>query len=196
MSMVEATARQADMADGDLDQAQRETGWTATRARVALALFNAGASAAEVAAAIGGVSRNAVIGKIHRSGLSEANRKRSRAAGQARARRREGTAETAGSRRSVKLPKEALPPPDVIDQQIPIEQRRTLAQLDSACCHWPVGDPQGPDFFFCGAAKANDEGIPYCPSHMVRSQQREYRPRKPAGAAFVNTGPSAPWHAR
>lgn len=199
MSISEATIRQVDIAAGDLDQARREKGWTETRTRVALALFNSGLSAKQVAGEIGGVSRNGVIGKVHRSGLSEANRKASRAAGQARARRRRTVPEASAREPAARiklLPKEAPPPPDIIDQQIPVEQRRTLAQLDSACCHWPVGDPQAPDFFFCGAAKANDDGIPYCPSHLIRSRQRDVRPCKPAGAAFLNTGPSAPWRTR
>ncbi|UPJ65269.1 GcrA family cell cycle regulator [Bradyrhizobium sp. 191] len=193
-----ATTTRADIAGGDLDQARRENGWTATRTRVAIALFNSGLSAAEVAREIGGISRNGVIGKVHRSGLSEANRKASRAAGEARASRRKRIAD-ASSRRSIVRPKpspEEAPPPSIADQKIPAEQRRTLAQLDSACCHWPVGDPQTPDFFFCGAPKANDEGIPYCPSHLVRSRQRDVRPSKPVGAAFLNAPPNAPWRAR
>jgi len=185
----------ADLAAGDLDQARREKGWTAARTRVALALFNSGLSAARIAGEIGGVTRNAVIGKVHRSGLSEANRKKSRAAGQSRAKRRQRITDAA-ARRPVKLPpKDAPIPPSIIDQQIPPEQRRTLAQLDNACCHWPVGDPQAEGFFFCGAPKANDECTPYCPSHLVRSQQRDYRPRKGAGAAFASAGPGAAWRA-
>lgn len=192
-----ALMSQADLAAGDLDQARSEKGWTAARTRVALALFNSGLSAAQVAGEIGGVSRNAVIGKVHRSGLSEANRKKSRAAGQARAKRRQRTTDAA-ARRPVKQqpPKEVSLPPSIIDQQIPQEQRRTLSQLDNACCHWPVGDPRDDDFFFCGAPKANDESVPYCRSHLLRSQQRDWKPRKPLGAAFVNSGPNAPWRAR
>lgn len=190
--------REGIVTEADLAQARREKGWTETRTRVALALFNGGLSMSEVAAEIGGVTRNAVIGRIHRSGLSEDNRKASRAAGQARARRRRDATDAGARRPSQRrkaLPVEAPPPLDIVDQQIPVEQRRTLAQLDGSCCHWPVGDPQGSDFFFCGAAKP-DDGRPYCRSHQARSQQRDARPRKAAGAAFLNTGPSAPWRAR
>lgn len=193
---VAAMVKQAELAAGDLDQARKEKGWTVARTRVVLALFNSGLSAAQIAGEIGNVTRNAVIGKVHRSGLSEANRKNSRAAGQARAKRRQRAVDAA-ARKPIKLPpKEAPPPPSIVDQQIPLEQRRTLAELDNTCCHWPVGDPQAPDFFFCGATKANDESIPYCRSHMVRSQQRDTRPRKPAGAAFLNARPGAAWRPR
>ncbi|MBR0962211.1 GcrA family cell cycle regulator [Bradyrhizobium japonicum] len=182
-----------------LAQAQAEAGrgWTATRISVAKALFNSGKSAAQVACLIGGVTRNAVIGKINRDGLKDADRKVSRAAGQARAERRRSRSATAerGPVVSVrKLPPKDAPPPNIIDQQIPVGQRRTLAQLDSACCHWPVGDPQTPEFFFCGAPKTDDAGIPYCPSHLFRSQQRDVRPRKGAGF-FANAGPGAAWRA-
>lgn len=188
----------------DLELARREKGWTETRTRVALSLYNSGRSAAEVANEIGGVSRNAVIGKIHRAGAGNADRKANRAAGQARAERRQNVAgaPARGRMRHVrssppkKTPPKDAPPPSISDQQIPPEQRRTLAQLDNSCCHWPVGDPQSPDFFFCGAPKANDEGIAYCLSHLFRSQSRDAGPRKAAGAAFLNAGPNAPWRAR
>lgn len=195
---MSAAATTADIAAGDLDQARREKGWTATRTRVALALFNSGLSAKEVAGELGGVSRNAVIGKVHRSGLSEENRKASRAAGQARAKRRQGSTDVA-ARRPVgrrSLPPKEAPPPSISDQQIPLEQRRTLTQLDNACCHWPVGDPQSGDFFFCGAPKDNGDGIPYCPSHMVRSRHRDERSAQGHWRRFLNTGPGAPWRAR
>ena len=186
-------------ADGDLDQARREKGWTVTRTRVAVALYNSGLSAAEVAREIGGISRNGVIGKLHRHGAADADRKASRAAGQARAVWRRPHSEASARGPIVRLkepPKEAPPVPSVVDQQIPVEQRRTLAQLDNACCHWPVGDPQSPDFLFCGAPKANDEKVPYCRAHLLRSQYRDGGRRKAAGAAFVNAGPNAPWRAR
>src|SRR3990167_9253438 len=46
---------------------------------------------------------------------------------------------------------------------IPISQRRTLMELTSATCRWPVGDPRTPDFFFCGAQTETER--PYCPHH-------------------------------
>lgn len=39
----------------------------------------------------------------------------------------------------------------------------TLMQLSYRTCRWPCGDPQSPDFFFCGAEPAL--GVPYCPGH-------------------------------
>lgn len=53
------------------------------------------------------------------------------------------------------------------DLEIPMEQRRTLMTLDDCECHWPVGDPQSPSFFFCGAPTG--EGMTYCPAHHARA---------------------------
>jgi GcrA cell cycle regulator len=56
----------------------------------------------------------------------------------------------------------------VADQSIPQEQRKTFMELTGDTCHWPVGDPQEPDFFFCGA---ETEGRTYCPAHHRRSRE-------------------------
>src|SRR6185437_12661155 len=40
--------------------------------------------------------------------------------------------------------------PELIDNIIPIGQRRTIMELTESTCRWPVGDPGGGDFFFCG----------------------------------------------
>ncbi|MGE3997707.1 MAG: GcrA family cell cycle regulator, partial [Variibacter sp.] len=53
--------------------------------------------------------------------------------------------------------------PELVDNVIPMGQRCTILQLTEATCHWPVGDPGSPDFFFCGGKSAN--GLPYCAHH-------------------------------
>ena len=49
------------------------------------------------------------------------------------------------------------PEPELIE--IPLEQRKTLLQLTEKTCRWPVGDPGGTDFFFCGGDTANESPI-------------------------------------
>jgi len=49
------------------------------------------------------------------------------------------------------------------DDEIPLEQRRTLLQLTSKTCAWPVGDPKLPGFFFCGGETHGEEC--YCRRH-------------------------------
>jgi GcrA cell cycle regulator len=53
------------------------------------------------------------------------------------------------------------------DARIPPAQRRTLIELDGSTCRWPVGDPAGSRFFFCGGRVA--AGRPYCPEHCARA---------------------------
>ncbi len=62
--------------------------------------------------------------------------------------------------------------PELIE--IPLEQRKTLLQLTEKTCHWPVGDPGSPDFFFCGGESANDQ--PYCSFHAPRGLPAGQRP--------------------
>lgn len=185
-----------------LHQAQAEAGrgWTEIRVTVASALYNSGLSAAQVAAMIGGVSRNAVIGKMHRAEAADPKRKlpcgsTDQAKGVRQPRRRR--VRTRGAVVRFGEPAKERPiPPSVVDVQIPAEQRRTLDQLNDTCCHWPVGDPREKDFFFCGAPKVDDADVPYCPSHQFRSRLPDSARRKPKSAAFVNAGPYAPWRAR
>jgi GcrA cell cycle regulator len=162
-----------------LAQAQAERGWTPTRVTVATALFNSGLSASQVACLIGGVTRNAVIGKIHRTGSSDPARKlptysNRLAKGERRRSRRKN-----GSVKPTRM-KDEPEPPKIIDLQIPIEQRRSLAELTDICCHWPVGDPLQNDFFFCGAPKSADDG-PYCPSHSRRAHEARTGSRRETG---------------
>lgn len=53
------------------------------------------------------------------------------------------------------------------DQNIPMEQRRSVMQLTADTCRFPVGDVGQPGFFFCGAVP--ERGRPYCAGHMART---------------------------
>ena len=57
------------------------------------------------------------------------------------------------------------------DAYIPVAQRRSLLDLDSHTCRWPVHDPAAPDFFFCGAQSA--AGRPYCAAHCARAYRAQ-----------------------
>lgn len=126
-------------------------------------------------------SRNAVIGKVHRLSLptrgssfqyqhltdeQKAQRKRKRDA-TFRERRRQASTHA----RRINSPRLFLvSAPSINDLEIPVGQRKTLAQLDNCHCRWPVGEPGSPGFFFCGAPEADvHRGRSYCPSHQVRS---------------------------
>lgn len=58
------------------------------------------------------------------------------------------------------------------DLSIPQNQRRTLLGLTDEVCHWPVGEPRTPGFFFCGGESV--KGEPYCKHHMIRATTRNH----------------------
>jgi GcrA cell cycle regulator len=111
-----------------------------------------------------GCTRNAVIGRSNRLGLErlrsyntfeEINHgKRVKAAAKVA---KEGAVRPA----TVNLV--ALPPPSIDDAAIPAEQRKSTLDLGPHDCRWPVGDPQEPGFFFCGAVQR--DGSSYCAAH-------------------------------
>lgn len=158
--------------DAELARAQKESGWSETRIRVLAALWNAGISASECASLLGRVSRNAVIGKVMRSGLAAPGRVNPKPCNGRVARPRQQPARTPRIRNRGPAPKRdepppPPPPPKIDDFAIPVGQRRSLVQLTADCCHWPVGDPFEPDFFFCGAPAR--QGGPYCAGHHARA---------------------------
>jgi GcrA cell cycle regulator len=55
------------------------------------------------------------------------------------------------------------PEPELVDNVIPIGQRRTLLELTEETCRWPIGDPGQADFFFCGGQTITS--LPYCAYH-------------------------------
>jgi GcrA cell cycle regulator len=159
-------------------------GWTDERVELLKKLWSDGLSASQIAAELGGITRNAVIGKVHRLGLS--GRAKSSSSGASRPRK----ARSAGHMLRVSRPSmrgntalayehDFEPEPELIDNIIPIGQRRTILELTEETCRWPIGDPGSPDFFFCGGHPV--EGLPYCAYHSrvayqpVHDRRRERR---------------------
>ncbi len=148
--------------------------WTDERVERLKALRSDGYSSSQIAAKLGGVSRNGVIGKLHRLGIkgggqptrSIARRSRSTAVEPVRTR-----AETAiDNRTRMRIKRTAAPPPrpGSIAETLP-EDRGAPAKLLSVLdltertCKWPFGHPRDAGFGFCGAGK--DSGQPYCGDH-------------------------------
>jgi GcrA cell cycle regulator len=140
--------------------------WTDERVELLKKLWADGLSASQIAAELGGITRNAVIGKVHRLGLSGRAKSPSSAASRPRKPRSSGhimRVPRASMRGNTALAYdyETEPEPELIE--IPVEQRKTLLQLNEKTCHWPVGDPGSSEFFFCGGDTVND--LPYCSYH-------------------------------
>lgn len=151
--------------------------WTEERVERLSRLWLEGRSASQIAGELGeGVTRNAVIGKVHRLGLSG---------------RDLAPVETQQLRAKATVPAEpiALPPliedvvaeievvpptpqPIAIDLQvlraasdvvIPLSDRVTILELGATMCRWPLGDPTSAEFRFCGCR--SHSSLPYCAEH-------------------------------
>ena len=158
--------------------------WTDERVELLRKLWSEGLSASQIAAQLGGVSRNAVIGKVHRLKLSGRGRTTAAPARQKKAATAGGgssatksTARTASTHRHVTASIGATALQVQFDAQpvarqylrpvenvvVPISRRLQLVELTERTCKWPNGDPLTEEFHFCG----NDAGEsgPYCTYH-------------------------------
>lgn len=162
--------------------------WTDDRVELLKKLWTEGLSASQIAGRLGGVSRNAVIGKVHRLGLAgRANTSRK----PSRPRTRIGTIKRPARPRMAQLGNPALralyqpegeryvPPPEELD--IKPEDRVPLVELTECSCRWPIGDPQTSEFGFCNHKKV--PGLPYCEAHARRAFQPPQASRKRDRAA-------------
>lgn len=162
--------------------------WTDERVETLKKLWADGLSASQIAAVLGGITRNAVIGKVHRLGLSGRAKSPSSAAPRPRKPRpashmlrvsRSSMRGNTALAHAYELDVEAEP--ELIDNVIPLGQRRTLLELTEDTCRWPIGDPGTADFFFCGGPAITS--LPYCAYHSrvayqpanVRRDRRPFR---------------------
>ncbi|WP_395675236.1 GcrA family cell cycle regulator [Inquilinus sp.] len=134
--------------------------WTDERVTQLRQLWGNGKSASEIAEILGGVSRNAVIGKAHRLELS------GRPSPIKRKEDEEEEAvvvavETAAPAAVAKVP--ARPAPERKSGGA------TILNLTERMCKWPIGDPRDKDFHFCG--KAAHGNLPYCAEHAAIAYQ-------------------------
>ncbi len=155
--------------------------WTDERVEMLKNLWAEGLSASQIAAQLGGVSRNAVIGKVHRLKLSSRGRATTSQPRQKKT-SRTGTVGRSGGRgpggsRTIntvvgatalqqQFVADAVANPVIrpaADVVVPISKRLSLIELNEKTCKWPIGDPLSEEFHFCG----NDSGEngPYCTYH-------------------------------
>jgi GcrA cell cycle regulator len=186
-------------------------GWNDERVELLKKLWSEGLSASQIAGRLGSVTRNAVIGKVHRLGLSgrattsrmKSHRPRARVTSQQqqaqqpkRLAKPRFQAQGNPAVRGLYQQMDAEPfVPAVEELDIPLKDRRTIATLTECNCRWPIGDPQMADFHFCNRDKV--PGLPYCEFHARRAFQppqprrrdREvFEPAMPAIATAPSTG--------
>lgn len=162
------------------------------------AMWNKGKSASQIAEAIGllgeRVSRNAVIGVLHRRGFvrngtkAEFNADRAAVmrnkAARARRAKDKSPAPKQAQREALALIFAAEPPPPMNDPVIPVEQRVTIETITDNACRWPYGE--GSEIHFCAAPRVN--GLSYCAPHCARA----FAPPKPRQRRVVVTPAAAP----
>lgn len=150
--------------------------WTDERVEILTKLWAEGLSASQIANRLGGVTRNAVIGKVHRLGLS--GRTTTSRAKAPRQRRRTSSKSTRGGGATLRthgnvalkayydpeadIEAETVPAP-IQELFIPVSERASILTLKESMCRWPIGDPGEDDFHFCG--RSSDQGVPYCDFH-------------------------------
>ncbi|WP_029041624.1 GcrA family cell cycle regulator [Cucumibacter marinus] len=179
--------------------------WTDERVELLKKLWMEGLSASQIAAELGeGVTRNAVIGKVHRLKLSgrakpasTASRARKPRASNPAPRRPSGASSSSAAsaiakrRQMTSAPMigatalkydaetdaETLAVADTsAELYIEPEKRVDLMGLNEHTCKWPIGDPMSEDFYFCG--RHSDEGRPYCEFHSRRAYHAVERKKK------------------
>ncbi len=173
--------------------------WTAERVELLTKLWADGLSASQIAGELGNVTRNAVIGKVHRLGLSG----RAKSGGGA-TKTRKAPAPAAKTATFTKptpteavtaaiptpIPRQIQPtvsganalkvepiatieteiaPLPSADIFIPVSERASILTLNERTCKWPIGDPGSDDFYFCG--RQSDSGTPYCAHHRSIAYQ-------------------------
>jgi GcrA cell cycle regulator len=141
-------------------------------------LWADGASASDIAREFG-TTRNAVLGKVHRMGLSGRVVPR-RTVSQRKPSPRLRPILRYGNTALGRLYLVPAPAQPFQELDIPLAERKTVPTLEDKDCRWPIGDPQHPDFHFCGRPKI--AGLPYCDHHSRVAFQppQTYRRAPPA----------------
>lgn len=139
------------------------TGWTDDRVAELRRLWGEGNTSGEIAAELGGVSRNAVCGKLYRLGLMTPRADRPKRTERPRkARQRPYTPKRVSSGPAPKVAPIPLPEGAFTG---PAGAPAAIMAIGRATCRWPIGHPKDADFRFCGATAA--DGRCFCPHHAA-----------------------------
>ena len=138
--------------------------WTEEKVAKLKELWGKGNTASQIAEIIGGISRNAVIGKAHRLNLSAKIKTRS-------ATSNDNFNNSIGNKDNKLMNKgrrskfKSL----LIDKDFEPENPKQLEELDENSCKWPIGHPDEKDFYFCGRTSLKD--FSYCKLHLLYAYQ-------------------------
>jgi GcrA cell cycle regulator len=146
--------------------------WNEEKVKKLKELWGNGNTASQIAEIIGGISRNAVIGKAHRLNLSSKIKTRNAPSSQ----NFDNSSEENSSkqRKGRKSKFQSL----IIEKDFEPENPKKLEELDESSCKWPVGHPEEQSFYFCGRSSLKD--FSYCKLHLLYAYQPKGRKEEPA----------------
>ena len=126
-------------------------------------LWGNGNTASQIAEIIGGISRNAVIGKAHSLNIKKKIKTRSATS----SKNFENSLEEKNnkSKRGRKSKFKSL----IIEKDFEPEKPKQLEELDESSCKWPIGHPDEKSFYFCGRSSLKD--FSYCKLHLLYAYQ-------------------------
>ena len=141
--------------------------WTPEKVQKLKELWGKGNTASEIAQILGGVTRNAVIGKAHRLSLSgKFQTKKSTST----VKNNISESDNKNSRKNLRRGKfKSL----IIDKDFEPENPKQLEELDENSCKWPIGHPNEDNFYFCGRTSLKD--FSYCKLHLLYAFQPKNR---------------------
>ena len=131
-------------------------------------LWGKGSTASQIAEIIGGISRNAVIGKAHRLQLSSKIKARS-APSNRKYQNNEEDENISKQKRGRKNKFKSL----IIEKDFEPENPKKLEELTEDSCKWPIGHPEEESFYFCGRSSLKD--FSYCKLHLLYAYQPKGR---------------------
>ena len=126
-------------------------------------LWGKGSTASQIAEIIGGISRNAVIGKAHRLNLSAKIKTRNTPKNYDSSNHINKRNDSAVKGRKSKF--KSL----IIEKDFEPENPKQLEELDENSCKWPIGHPNEKSFYFCGRSSLKD--FSYCKLHLLYAYQ-------------------------
>ena len=156
-------------------------GWTDERVETLKKLWLDGLSASQIAKQLGGVTRNAVIGKVHRLGLSgrATPSQPQRTVFKAPRAPRPAVSASPAPRRTIEPSLASAQPVQPYVAEEP--GSATVLTLGAHMCKWPIGDPSSDNFTFCGR-RSEREG-PYCTEHARVAYQPQQKKAGRTGAS-------------